>query len=287
MWTGMGRHWSRVVGVVGAGIGLGLGFAAAGCTVGGTADDHDPPPAQVLTVGVTPQRDAQILGHVKKALAPAIGFNLRVVEFSDASVATLALRDRRVDVAFVRNNPEALAAGGGGGADQGLVFVAPVYIEPVGIYSATATTVTDLTKGGRILIPADPIGEGRALQLLADQNVLQLRVGAGMGATVRDITANPHHVRINAVTPAQMALGYGSVAAVVVDAATARQAGLPDDRRTLALEGADGSPFADGLVVRAGDEQDPKISKLAELLRSPNVKSYIERTYRNALVPAE
>jgi D-methionine transport system substrate-binding protein len=279
----MRRHWVRVVvGILGAGLGL----TATACTSGGGTDDRESPPAQVLTVGVTPQRDAQILGHVKNVLAPAIGFNLRVVEFSDASVATLALRDRRVDVAFVRNNPEALAAGGGSARDPGLVFVAPVYIEPVGIYSATATTVTDLTKGGRILIPADPTGEARALQLLADQNVVQLRVGAGMGATLRDITANPHHIRIDAVTPAQMALGYRSVAAVVVDAAGARQAGLPDDRRTLALEAADGSPFAEGLVVRAGDEQDPEVTKLAELMRSPNVKSYIERTYNRTLVPA-
>jgi D-methionine transport system substrate-binding protein len=284
MLTGMGRHWARVVGGI---LGAALGLAAPSCTAGDAADDHESPSAQVLTVGVTPQRDAQILGHVKDALAPAIGFNMRVVEFSDASVTTLALRDRRVDVAFVRNNPEALAAGSGSASDPGLVFVAPVYIEPYGIYSATATTVTVLTKGGRILIPADPAGEARALQLLADKNVVQLRVGAGMGASLRDITANPHHVRIDAVTPAQMALGYRSVAAVVVDAATARQAGLPDDRRTLALESADGSPFAEGLVVRAGDEQDPEVKKLAELLRSPNVKSYIERTYHRTLVPAE
>jgi D-methionine transport system substrate-binding protein len=261
----MRRHWARIVGGV---VAVALGLAATACS-GGTTDD----------------RDAQILAHVKSALAPAIGFNLRVVEFSDASVATLALRDKRVDVAFVRNNPEALAAGSG--ADPGLVFVAPVYIEPVGIYSATATTVTDLTKGGRVLIPADPVGEARALQLLADQNVVQLRVGAGMGASLRDVTANPHHVRIDAVTPAQMALGYRSVAAVVVDAATARQAGLPDGLRTLALEEAEGSPFADGLVVRAGDEEDPKVAKLAQLLRSPNVKSYIEQKYHRTLMPAE
>lgn len=265
-----------------------LGTAVAvllvtGCSLGLSVDE----PKQVVKVGVprTTKADVQILSYVQRDLAPAIGYNLDVVQFSDAAVTKLALRDKRVDVVFVPHGPDD-AAMEGAGQGRGLAFVAPVHIEPVGIYAAKTRTLADLAKGGHVLIPDDPINAGRALRLLAERRVVRLREGAGMSASVRDITANPDHIRIDAVSPAQMALAYPTATAVVVDAGTAREAGLPADRHLLALEKGGDSPYADGLMVRVGDEKDPRIGKLAQLLRSPRVRSYIETTFKHTLVPA-
>ena len=55
--------------------------------------------------------------------------------------------------------------------------------------AAAATTV-------KIGVPNDTTNEARALQLLAAQGLLTVRDGAGLTATVNDITDNPHNLQI-------------------------------------------------------------------------------------------
>jgi D-methionine transport system substrate-binding protein len=239
---------------------------------------------RVLKVGVTPRPDGEILAHVDKAIAPALGFDLEPVRFTDAAEAKEALRDEIIDVAFVRNDPEA-AARGEVSPGRGLAFVAPVFVEPLAVYSSTLTKVSDLAKGGEVLIPSDPAKAGRALQLLAAQDIVRVREGAGMRATPRDITANPGHVRLTELPAEELAAGYGDAVAVVVDVSTARATGL-DTGKALVLEAPDGNAYVDGLFVRTGDEDDPEVDKLAELLRSPRVKAFIEDTYHHTIMPA-
>ncbi|MEQ4207159.1 MetQ/NlpA family ABC transporter substrate-binding protein [Actinopolymorpha sp. B17G11] len=241
---------------------------------------------RVLKVGVTPRPDGEILAHVDKAVAPALGFELDPVRFTDAAAAKEALRDKLIDVAFVRNDPEA-AALGQVTPGRGLAFVAPVFVEPLAVYSSTIARVSDLEEGGEVLIPSESAKAGRALRLLAAHGVVRLREGAGTQATVRDVTANPKHVRITEVPAEEMPRGYDDAVAAVVDVSTAQRTGLTAaGGKVLVLEPADGNAYVNGLFVRAGDEDDPQVSKLAELLRSPSVKAFIEDTYDHTIMPA-
>jgi D-methionine transport system substrate-binding protein len=52
------------------------------------------------------------------------------------------------------------------------------------------------------------------------------------------------------------------------------------------VEKAEGNPYANGLVVQDGKQNDPLVQKLAKLLKSPEVKKYIEDTYKGAVIPA-
>jgi D-methionine transport system substrate-binding protein len=240
----------------------------------------------VLRVGVTPGPDAEILDHVDKAAASALGFELEPVRFTDATAAKEALRDKIIDVAFVRNDPKA-AALGQVEAGQGLVFVAPVVVEPLAVYSSTLARVSDLKEGGEVLIPRDPAKAGRALRLLAAHGVVQLRESAGTRATVRDVTANPKHVRITELPAEEMPRGYDEAVAAVVDVSTAQRTGLAGGgAKVLVLETAAGNAYVDGLFARAGDENAPQVTKLAELLRSPSVKGFVEHTYDHTIMPA-
>jgi D-methionine transport system substrate-binding protein len=241
---------------------------------------------RVLKVGVTPRPDGEILAHVDQAIAPALGFEVQPVRFADPEAAKEALRDDIIDVAFVRNDPDA-AALGQIVPGRGLAFVAPVFVEPLAVYSSTLARISELKDGGEVLIPSDPAKTGRALRLLADHGVVRLREGAGTQATTHDITANPGHVRITEVAAEDMPHGYEDADAAVVDVSSARGTSLTTGGgKVLLLESADGNAHVDGLFVRAGDEVDPEINKLAELLRSPRVKTFIEDTYGHTIMPA-
>lgn len=169
--------------------------------------------------------------------------------------------------------------------EKGLVLAAPVHLEPFALYSSTIRSLSDLAGGGEIFVPSDPVGTARALRLLADHGLLRLRVGSGMATSVRDVTANPHLVRISGATPQRMVHGHKTALASIMSVATARSVGLRPGRDALALETAASNPHADGLVVRAGEEDAARIATLAEVLRSPRVGAYIEETYDHSVLP--
>jgi D-methionine transport system substrate-binding protein len=54
----------------------------------------------------------------------------------------------------------------------------------------------------------------------------------------------------------------------------------------LARESAQDNPFANIVAIRKGDETRPEIVKLMKLLRSPEVKKFIEEKYQGAVIPA-
>ena len=256
---------------------------AAGCRIGFSVDT---PELEVIRVGVTPKPGGQILGYVRKTLASSAGLDVKVVEFPDDARVRAALSDKRVDAALVHDRSTATTGAPAPAPDPALVLLTPVHLEPLGLYSSKARNLQALVKGGRVLLSDEPDEAGRAIRLLADAGIVRLREGTSAAVTVRDITANPNHVRIDALSPDLLARSYRTGAAVVLPAATAREAGLEPGRDALALERAVGSPSAAGLAVRAGDENDPAVVKLTGLMRSQDVKAFIKDTFQQAVLPA-
>jgi D-methionine transport system substrate-binding protein len=63
------------------------------------------------------------------------------------------------------------------------------------------------------------------------------------------------------------------------------QANLNPTKDALFVEPKD-SPYANIVVVRAGDEKTEAMEKLKKAITSPEVKKFIEEKYKGAIVPA-
>ncbi|BFO19980.1 hypothetical protein SHKM778_63680 [Streptomyces sp. KM77-8] len=64
-----------------------------------------------------------------------------------------------------------------------------------------------------------------------------------------------------------------------------RHRGRPQARnRLLVLEAAKGNPNNNLLAVKEGQENDPRVKKLAKLLTSPEVKKFIEDKYAGSVL---
>jgi D-methionine transport system substrate-binding protein len=72
----------------------------------------------------------------------------------------------------------------------------------------------------------------------------------------------------------------------VVTVPSTIQTGLTPAKDALALESAKDNPYANLVVVRKGDQKDPRVVKLEKLLRSPEVKKFIEDKYKGSVLPA-
>ncbi|MDR1429328.1 MAG: methionine ABC transporter substrate-binding protein, partial [Spirochaetaceae bacterium] len=142
-----------------------------------------------------------------------------------------------------------------------------------------------LKAGASIAIPDDPTNRGRALLLLQANGLITLSPGAGIAGTPADITSNPKSLRFRELEAAQLPRALGDVDAAIINGNYALDAGLNPVTDSLILEGAE-SPWVNIVVVKAGNENDPRILALSAALRSQKVKDFILATYNGGVVPA-
>ena len=119
------------------------------------------------------------------------------------------------------------------------------------------TTETKL----KIAVPNDTTNEARALLLLQDQGYIKLKDGAGITATVLDITENPKNIEFSEVEAAQLPNVLQDVDYAVINSNYAISAGLNPTKDALALEGSS-SAYANILAVKEGNEENPLVKAL-------------------------
>jgi D-methionine transport system substrate-binding protein len=253
----------------------------AGCGAGGPAPAADP--AAPLRVGVSPTPHAQILRYVAEKLAPARNLNIEIVEFTDYVQPNTALVDGSLDANYFQTVPYLDEFTATSGAD--LTWVAPVHVEPLGLYSRAATDLAALPDGATVGIANDATNEARGLRLLAANGLITLSPGSEATATPRDIATNPKNLQFSELEAAQLPRSLEDTDASVINGNYAIDAGLNPGKDALVLESAQNNPNANGLVTRTELQSDPRIATLAEMLQSQQVKDYIQQTFAGAVIP--
>ena len=138
-------------------------------------------------------------------------------------------------------------------------------------------------------MPNDTTNEARALQLLAAQGLITVRDGAGLTATVNDIERQPpQRARSRRSRLPSCPAPSPDVDFAVINGNYAMEAGFSVGKDALAIEDASSEAaqtYANVLVVKEGNENDPAIQALYAALTSDKVKDYINSTYDGAVVP--
>ena len=245
----------------------GLVFTLAGCGDKAPAEKTAAPAqtaAVELKIGVSPVPHADIINFVAPALEKE-GVKVKVIEFND----------------YVQPNLDTFSKE----HKLNLAVLTAVHLEPMGVYSKSIKNVADLPDGAKIAVPNDPTNGGRALKVLETAGILKVRPEAGILASPADIVDNPKHVKIVEVEAAQLPRALDDVDAAVINSNYALAAKLNPTKDAIAIESKD-SPYANVVVVRAGDENRPELQKLKNALLTPEVKKFLEEKYQGAVVPA-
>ena len=238
-----------------------------------------------LKVAASPTPHAEILNVAKEILAEQ-GIDLEVVEFSDYVQPNLVTENGEVDANYFQHTPYLDSFNEENGTH--LVSVGAVHYEPFGIYPGKSSDLANIADGATIAVPNDTTNEARALQLLAAQGLITVRDGAGLTATVNDITENPHNVKIEEIEAAQLPRTVQDVDFAVINGNYALDAGYTVED-ALAIEAADGlaaKTYANVLVVHAGNEEVAKIQALKDALLSEKTYNFILDTFKGAVQPA-
>jgi D-methionine transport system substrate-binding protein len=235
--------------------------------------------AATLTVGVNPVPHGELLELIKEDLA-AQGIDLKIVVFTDYVQPNEALLAGDLDANYFQTIPYLESSEGWKNA---LSFIWGVHVEPYGLYSAKYKNIAEIPNGATVAINNDPANEGRALLLLQAHDLIKLNPASGLRATPRDITSNPRNLQFRELEAAQLPRSLQDVDAATINGNYALEAGLNPVRDSLIIEGAD-SPYVNGLVVRKGDEGDPRFEALKKALLTQKVKDYINSHYDGGVV---
>ncbi|RVU25342.1 ABC transporter substrate-binding protein [Streptomyces antnestii] len=274
------RNTTKIAAAVLATGALTLGLSACGADKSDTkAKASDP-----LVVAATPVPHAEILNYIKDHLAKKAGLNLEVKEFTDYVQPNNATEDGSVDANYFQTVPYLNDFNKKNGTH--LASVAVVHLEPLGLYSKKFKKLDELKKGGTIALPNDADNESRALRFLASTGVIGLKKGSEATATPQDIAKNPKGLQFKEVEAAQTPRSLQDVDGAVINGNYAIGAGLKPAKDALALEQTKGNAYNNVLAVKKGNENDPRVKKLAKLLTSPEVKKFIEDKYKGSVLPS-
>lgn len=257
---------------------LSLGLAGCGSSDPSARSDH----GQVLTVAATAVPHAEILKAIKPLLAKQ-GIDLQIKVFADYVQPNEQVVEKNIDVNYFETEPYLDAYNAQRGTN--LVTIIGVHIEPFGAYSRKIHAIGDLPDGASVALPNDPSNDSRALLLLARHGLITLRDPDNQLSTVKDITANPHHLKFRELEAAMLPRTLDEVDLALINTNYALSAGLNPVKDALLIEDSK-SPYVNYLVGRPDNRDDPRVKALAAALTSPEARQFITNHYHGAVLPA-
>ena len=259
-----------------------LVLGTVGTSVVFAADDD-----KTITVAASETPHSEILEAAKPILEEE-GYDLEVTVFDDYVQPNEVVESGDFDANYFQHIPYLNSFNEEKGTH--LVNAGGIHYEPFGIYPGTKSSLDDIADGDTIAVPNDTTNEARALLLLQDNGIIKLKDGAGLEATVNDIEENPYNVEIVELAAEQVARVAEETSYIVLNGNYALQAGYSVSKDALAYETSDSEAaktYVNVIAVKEGNENSDKIKALVDVLKSAEIKDFINEKYDGAVIPFE
>jgi D-methionine transport system substrate-binding protein len=257
-----------------------------------TADENNGNEAaedfETLTVGASNVPHAEIL-EFSESLLEEEGVELEIVTFNDYILPNQSLDEGELDANYFQHVPYLESQMEE--FDYDFVNKGGIHIEPIGLYSQEYDSLDALPEGAEIIMSSSVADHGRILMMLEEEGLITLEEEAGINATIDDIAENPNDFNFQdnveaALLPTAYENNEGD--AVLINSNYALDAGLNPLEDAIAMESADGdNPYVNVIAANSEDEDDERLDILVDVLRSEDVRGFIEENYEGAVVPVE
>ncbi|WP_299739165.1 MetQ/NlpA family ABC transporter substrate-binding protein [Rossellomorea sp. y25] len=236
---------------------------------------------EVVKVGVNGS-GVPIWEYMKEKAAKE-GIEIEIVEFADYVRPNQALADGDIDLnafqtisyfdSFVEEH------------NLDLVPIGSTIIAPMGIYSEKYKSVEDLPKGSKVAVPQEATNLGRALLLLEEAGLIQLKEGFDQSQGLEAIKENPKNLEFTPVVAAQTPRVLPDVAASIINNGVAVEAGFVPVDDSIYIEGAESKPFINIIAAQEKDKDNKTYKKIVDLYQEDDVAEHIKKTYKDSLIP--
>ena len=264
---------------------LGLSFALVACgSQNNDAKATEKKQDKVIKVAsqTTPMTDVV---EVAAKEAKKEGWTIELVQVNDNIQYNELLKNKEVDANFAQHEP--FMAKFNEEKNANLVLIQKIYNAKVGFYSKDYQSIEEIPNGMKVAIPNDVSNEGRALAILEEEGLIELKEGVGFQGTLKDIVKNDKELEFLSVDLLNLAEAYNekNVALVYNYPTYIAKIGLkPSD--ALFLEKNVDERFAISLVAREDNQDSEKIKVLKKAMTSQAVKEFLEQEHSETLVQA-
>ncbi len=236
--------------------------------------------AQTLKIGASAGVHADTVSAAV-AEAKRQGLDVKIIEFTDWTLPNEALAAGDLDLNYYQHQPfldHAIRQRGYKFAVAGVGV-----LSNVGLFSLKVKRLDELKDGARVALASDPTNQVRGLLLLEKAGLIRLREGVGARATLRDIVANPRHLKFVEVEGPQLVRAIEDVDLAQGIPAHFISAGKPQIASAgLIYSGVADMAYAIRFVARADKANDPKIRQFIKIFyESAAVREQIKKSFAN------
>ncbi|MDR3003805.1 MAG: metal ABC transporter substrate-binding protein [Acidovorax sp.] len=236
-----------------------------------------------LLIGATAGSNYDLL---QKGIVPLLqkkGYQIKLVEFNDYVQPNLALSDGSLDANFFQHR----AYFDQFTADRKLALTAIAQgpVAPMGVYSKKHKTLADVKTGAKVALPNDPSNLARALLVLQQAGLVQIKPGVNPARISElDLAANPHKLKFLPLEAAQLPRVLEDADYVVVNGNFAVSSGLKLSEAVVLEKTPD--QYLNVVAVKTGNEGTAWAKDLAEAYRSPEFKAVVDSQFVGYAKPA-
>lgn len=255
-----------------------VGILLALVIVGLTACSKQNNDVGELVIGISPPFAKPLQVAVDEAKKE--GIHVKLVEFSDWNTPNITLNHGDIDANYFQHQPflsNALKETG-----FKLKPLGKGVATHVGLYSKKYKSLNELPEKARVVIPNDPVNQGRALLLLQQAKLIRLKDANNHLSSLQDIASNPKQFQFIEVEGPQTARAVDDADLAFSYPHYLRLAKTIDPNDALILDDTTNTRYAILFVVR--DDYETQSPERAEQLKkfiqiyqnSPAVKQAID-----------
>ena len=267
------------------------GFAAAAlaaCSSGGSASSAaSAASSTAASAGTAPASAAGTIRYGKSqgpytelfeaAIVPILekeGYTVEGTDFSELLTADIALNDGDVDVNVEQHT--AYAENFNASYNGDLTPICPIPTVPAGIFSATHTSLDEITDGAKVAVPNDASNTARAYVLLQKAGWITLDSSVDLAVVTQDdITENPHNIEFTEMASLNIPSALQDFDFAVITGSIVYNAGID---ASTALLTEDVLPQLILQVVVKKDNADTDWAKaIAAAYHSDEFKEYMDK----------
>ncbi len=224
-----------------------------------------------LKVGFVP---GPYIDEFKIGAAPELakkGYRIRYVEFSTGLEANNAVFKNEIDANVMQHTVFLNSYNERQKTD--LVGIVHVPTPPMGLYSKKHALGTPIKPGSKVAVPNDPVNLQRALWILRDLNLIELRDSKPVDVTELDVIKNPGGIKIIPLEAAQAPRALEDVDFAAVQGNFAIYSGLKLTN-SFALEKMT-TPYINVVAVKRTNVESAWAQDIVAAYKSPTFKTAI------------
>ena len=230
-----------------------------------------------LVIGISPSFAKPLQVAAEEAKQQDI--NVKLVEFSDWNTSNITLNHGDIDANFFQHQP--FLDNAKKETDFKIKAFAKGAATHVGLYSKKINSLDELKDGAKVVVPNDPVNQGRALLLLQQAKLVTLKDPNNHLSSLKDIAVNPKNLQFVEVEGPQTARAIDDVDLAFGYPHYLRLAKTADPEQALLFDSNKDNRYAILFAVREDyQDKNDKLKKFVEIYQnSPRVKEALDADF--------